>query len=88
MLTHTKIEPGAFRQGFPEWTLSGLYGVDFMLRRGGAILTDRTDLCEKLVWHTRHPYRHKRDPARVGQRALPEHADPSARGRMGERRVG
>ena len=33
-----------------------------MLRRGGgAILTDRTDLCEKLVWHTQHPHRHKRD---------------------------
>ena len=33
-----------------------------MLRRGGgAILTDRTDLCEKLVWHTQHPYRHKRN---------------------------
>ena len=32
-----------------------------MLRRGGAILTDRTDLCEKLVGLTQHPYRHKRD---------------------------
>ena len=33
-----------------------------MLRRGGVRnSTDRTDLCEKLVWHTQHPHRHKRD---------------------------
>jgi dTDP-4-amino-4,6-dideoxygalactose transaminase len=37
-----------------EWTLC-------FAGEGGAILTDRTDLCEKLVWHTQHPYRHKRD---------------------------
>lgn len=37
-----------------EWTLC-------FAGEGSAILTDRTDLCEKLVWHTQHPYRHKRD---------------------------
>ena len=37
-----------------EWTLC-------FAGEGGAILIDHTDFCEKLVWHTRHPYRHKRD---------------------------
>ena len=60
-----------------------------MLRRGGGRNSDRPHrpLREAGVAHPAPVPAQARPPARVGQRVLPEHADPPARGRLGERRV-
>ena len=58
---------GAERDGQPASSRADALVVSFTAGKtlfageGAAILTDRMDLYEKLVWHTQHPHRHKRD---------------------------
>lgn len=58
---------GAERDGQPASRRADALVVSFTAGKtlfageGGAILTDRTDLYEKLVWHAQHPNRQKRD---------------------------
>lgn len=58
---------GAEREGKPASARADALVVSFTAGKtlfageGAAIITDRTDLYEKLVWHTQHPHRQKRD---------------------------
>jgi len=58
---------GAERKGEPASSRADALVVSFTAGKtlfageGAAIMTDRTDLYEKLVWHTQHPDRHKCD---------------------------
>jgi dTDP-4-amino-4,6-dideoxygalactose transaminase len=58
---------GAVRDGLPASALSDALVVSFTTGKtvfageGGAILTNHTDLYQKLVWHTQHPARQCRD---------------------------
>jgi len=58
---------GARRAGRPASVQADALVVSFTAGKtlfageGGAILTDHDELYEKLVWHTQHPYRQKRD---------------------------
>lgn len=58
---------GAYRQGIPASSLADALVVSFTVGKsvfageGGAILTDNSELYQKLVWFTQHPYRQKRD---------------------------
>jgi len=58
---------GAVRAGLPASALADALVVSFTFGKtvvageGGAILTNNSDLYEKLVWFTQHPYRQKRE---------------------------
>jgi len=58
---------GAEREGRPAsqhadaLVVSFTAGKTLFAGEGAAIMTDNTDLYEKLVWHTQHPHRQKRD---------------------------
>jgi perosamine synthetase len=58
---------GARRGGRPAGSHADVLVVSFTCGKtldageGGAILTDNSDLYERLVWLTQHPYRHKRE---------------------------
>jgi perosamine synthetase len=58
---------GAFRNGMPGSSLADALIVSFTTGKtvfageGGAVLTNNADLYQKLVWHTQHPYRQRRD---------------------------
>jgi len=41
--------------------LSFTTGKALDLGEGGAVLTNRRDIYERIVWHTQHPYRQRRD---------------------------
>lgn len=58
---------GASRAGRPAgvladaWVISFTSGKMLFAGEGGAVLTDDTALYKKLVWHTQHPHRQRRD---------------------------
>jgi perosamine synthetase len=58
---------GAFRDDKPASGLADVLVVSFTAGKsvfageGGAVLTNSSDLYEKLVWHTQHPFRQRRD---------------------------
>jgi dTDP-4-amino-4,6-dideoxygalactose transaminase len=58
---------GATRQGQPASVLADAIVVSFTVGKsvfageGGAIMTDNSELYQKLVWFTQHPERQKRD---------------------------
>lgn len=58
---------GARRAGRPAGVLADACVISFTSGKtlfageGGAVLTDDTALYEKLVWHTQHPHRQRRD---------------------------
>jgi len=58
---------GTYRCGLPASSLADTFVVSFTTGKtvfageGGAVLTNNPDLYNKLVWHTQHPYRQKRD---------------------------
>ncbi|OYD87585.1 hypothetical protein CDG77_28520 [Nostoc sp. 'Peltigera membranacea cyanobiont' 213] len=58
---------GAYREGIPASALADALVVSFTVGKsvfageGGAILTDNSELYQKLVWLTQHPERQKRD---------------------------
>lgn len=58
---------GARRDGLPASSLADALVVSFTSGKtlcageGGAILTNNADLYQKLVWHTQHPARQRRD---------------------------
>jgi dTDP-4-amino-4,6-dideoxygalactose transaminase len=68
---------GAFRNGLPASSLADALVISFTTGKtvfageGGAVLTNNSDLYQKLVWHTQHPYRQRRD---VGLRLSNEFA--------------
>lgn len=58
---------GAFRDGCPAssladaWVISFTTGKTVFAGEGGMILTNNTQLYEKLIWHTQHTSRQRRD---------------------------
>lgn len=58
---------GAYRTGIPASSLADALVVSFTTGKtvfageGGAVLTNNTELYRKLVWHTQHPFRQRRD---------------------------
>ncbi|HSK70191.1 MAG TPA: DegT/DnrJ/EryC1/StrS family aminotransferase [Pyrinomonadaceae bacterium] len=58
---------GAQRDGCPASHLADALVISFtngktlFAGEGGAIVTDNSDLYEKLLWHTQHPFRQKRE---------------------------
>lgn len=58
---------GAKRNGFPAsyladaLVISFTFGKTLFAGEGGAIVTNNSELYEKLLWHTQHPFRQKRE---------------------------
>lgn len=69
---------GATRAGQPAnadadaWVVSFGHGKPITASGGGAILTNRSDIYEKLVWLTQHPDRHRTELRRISQGAVVE----------------
>jgi dTDP-4-amino-4,6-dideoxygalactose transaminase len=66
--------------------LSFTTGKALDLGEGGAVLTNRRDIYERVVWHTQHPYRQRRDlglhlvnPFAINMRMHPATADLATR---------
>lgn len=52
---------GILRVDADAHVLSFTVGKTLCAGEGGAVLTNRADLYERLVWHTQHPHRQRRD---------------------------